>query len=376
MKFFKPIKKMHYQRFNPRLVWVGSALDAIYPLVAGFERTWVGKEPTIKDPLRILLLESHLIGDTVLMTPLIHALKLRFPEAEIHLLGNPWARDILGPLGLITSFISQKIPWATHDYSYKNLKAFIGCLKRLRETPFDLAIEPRGDARNVVVLWATGAKRRLGLGWTGATKYLTEVAPSPPWDAHLLDAKFSVLRPLGISGEPLAPTLMVDPAMRKSLPEILRPLRQRAGDRPLVGFHPGGSQIERCLDKEQQMTLLRSLWDEGYFPVILGSPAEKKALSLMMQTYGGQGAVFGEPLPMAMAFLQQVDGFLGMDSGPAHIAAALGTRTLVLVEPIKAGITTPRGPNSVWYPLKIDRPLTPAHYSEIMNSLKALMSRP
>ena len=365
-----------YQRFNPKLAWVGKALDALFPILALLFNRW-DEDPTtssgLTQPHRILLLESHLIGDTVLASSLLMALRARFPEAEIHVLGNPWAEDLLGGLGIADRFMAQKIPWALYDYSWGNLNELWAGLQALRLERYDLAIDPRGDARNAFLLWVIRARRRLGFACTGGRRFLTDVATSPPPRVALLDAKFAVLEPLGIPGPPLTPRLIPESsAMDKAL-QIMASLRTRHPG-PWVGFHPGASQPQRKWSLGKQISLLHALAAAGFPVLLLGTAAERPELEEVARRSGAGVQVFTAGLPEAMALLGQLDALIGMDSGPAHIAAALRTPLVVIVEPQKAGITTPRGVAGVeWVTPRSGAAVEAVATSDVIERLQALL---
>ena len=332
-----------FQRFNPKLRWLGGLLDAAYSAASTFRASPRAQGPLSKiTPEKVLVVESHLIGDTVLLIPVLDALRRRFSSAKIHVLGNPWIRDVLAESHLADRLIVQKIPWATYDYSPSNLRSLWHTIKLLRNEHYDLAIDPRGDARNCVLLWTTNAARRLGFGLTGAVRYLTDIAPAPAEDAPWLEAKYKVLEPLGVYGPPRSPLIACAPEpynLGKTFTEALK----RAHGGPVVAIHATGSQAQRRIAPSKELELLHALLGVQVTPVLIGSPAEEARLSSLADRLEGRVAIFTKSLPEALGLLANVDALIAIDSGPAHLAAALGTRTVVIVEQHKAGITTPRG---------------------------------
>jgi ADP-heptose:LPS heptosyltransferase len=321
-------------------------------------------------PRKLLVLESHLIGDTVLLVPILQALKDKYPNAELHVLGNPWIKDVLDDLRLVDRFILQKIPWATYDYSASNLRRVVRTIKLLRAEHYDLAIDPRGDARNAVLLWTTNAKRRLGFGMTGASRYLTDIAPAPAEKAPLLEAKYKVLEPLGIYGPPNPPAITCPPSAYEAGRVYTQALRQRHGGR-IVGFHAMGSQRQRQLSHTKQLEIGRALIKAGIVPILIGGPTDKLRLSAIRGELQEPATLLVEPLTRTMGVLANVDALIGVDSGPAHLAAALGTPTVVIVEAHKLGITTPRG-RVFLLPASSDKSFEDLAAAEVLHALAAL----
>jgi ADP-heptose:LPS heptosyltransferase len=328
---------------------LGGLLDLLQPgLDVLFNH---GDEPLPMDgpigslnPKQILVLESHMIGDSVLLAPLLASLRVRFPSASLDVLGNGWIKDVLQPLGIVDHFEVQRIPWSVYDHSLKNLYSLLQKALELRSRRYDLAIDPRGDARNAFLLWVIGAKRRLGFGCTGGVKFLTDIAESPRHDAHLLAAKYSVLAPLGIIGQPGAPRLVCSNQAEQSIQPFLSEI-SKFGNRTLLGFHPGASQVQRRLGVPQKVGILQGLASLGGNPILMGASSDRVELEMIASLSGLQSlSIFTGTLPQFMALLNHLSVMVGMDSGPAHLAAAMGTPTVVMVEAHKAGITTPMGP--------------------------------
>lgn len=368
-----------YRRFNPRLAYLGRLLDFVQPglniLINRRDGTGLTETPLSSfNPRRILVIESHLIGDTVLLAPLLKSLRTRFPAASLDVLGNPWAQDILGPLDLADHFELQRIPWSLYDYSIRNLRSLLKKVLELRSRQYDLSIDPRGDARNAVLLWLIGATRRLGFGFTGGVKFLTDVADSPRSDAHLLDAKFSVLVPLGIHGMAEPPSLICTDEAKLAIRPFLSELRAR-GPMPLLGFHPGASQVQRKLDIGQNIRILQGLVALGGIPVLIGTISERKELeSIATQACIQHVPIFTGTLPQFMALATHLTVMVGMDSGPTHLSSALGTPTVVLTEAHKVGITTPIGSHVRSVAPAPGKSLQDLEVAPVMEALEALLN--
>ncbi len=127
-------------------------------------RGWRGKHaPTIE---RVLVIEPWNIGDVVLATPLLIALRDQIPAARITLLARGYARELLEGSELVDEIIVANIPWTAPENKYRIdpavAKEMIGLVRRLRKERFDVTIDARMDVRSNFLAAATGATRRVG----------------------------------------------------------------------------------------------------------------------------------------------------------------------------------------------------------------------
>ncbi|MDP9200455.1 MAG: glycosyltransferase family 9 protein, partial [Gemmatimonadota bacterium] len=172
---------------------------------------------------RILVIEPWNIGDVVLATPFLRALRKRYPSAEISLLAKPHARDLLYGSGLVDEIIAYDLPWTAQKNKYalapsvmKEMRKLIHCL---RERHFDVTLDSRMDIRANFLAAMTGAPHRVGYDIGGGGWLLTDVLPSDRDDSHKIDDWLALLALLGdsqgsSSREQHLPTLVVTEAER------------------------------------------------------------------------------------------------------------------------------------------------------------------
>lgn len=326
---------------NPRKVWIARLADPLLRLLFRLSGQASRPVPQLDPDLQvdsILLLESHLLGDTVMAQPLIARLKERFPGARIELFAHPWAVELYEQEGGLSAVTAARFPWVTGPSGPKAYWTFLATVLRLRRKRFGLAIDPRGDLRNIFLLWLAGARFRLGVANSGGTYLLTHLAPGPAAPLHLLQEKFLALAPLGIHYAGEAPVLTARPESAAWVTQQW----PRQG-RPRVVIHPGASQAARRMTVDQALTIVKGCQDRGFEVILAGTPAESDFCQLIAGRAAQPVALAFLPLTRLMALLAASDHFVGTDSGPAHVAAALGVPTLALVEAAKAGLTAPQG---------------------------------
>lgn len=279
-------------------------------------------------PRKILVLESHLIGDVVMLTPLLQSLKKRFPNSQIDVWSNPWAAEILKHTDTVNKVIESKIPWGTRTYTLSNLMALAKTIRFIRREKFDLVVEPRGDLRNNFLVWLTGIPRRLGTNMTGGSYFLTDLAPTPRLNEPIPRARHGVLEPLGVSG--LAPyaTLRASPNVVDKVSVFLKGTKK---DAKKVVIHPGASLPYKRLSPERVAKIANILRERGYEVILMGAPSDSSLIASVQQNSGAPFKVFQKSLSDAIALFSLVDCFVGMDSGGAHLASAVGCPTVIIM---------------------------------------------
>ncbi|HEY4955393.1 MAG TPA: glycosyltransferase family 9 protein [Gemmatimonadaceae bacterium] len=310
------------------------AIDAIGPaLMPLLERLWPPRNDSSEAVRRILVIEPWLIGDVVLATPVLQALRERYPDAHISLLAKAHAEELLRNSGLVDDVIIADLPWTATTGKYRPSRyhrgAIAGLVSRLREARFDLTIDCRMDIRSNLVTFATGAPRRIGYAFGGGSYLLTDAVVATPDDHHKVRDWLALLRPL-VEGnvanditESLArrfkPRLSVTLDERAQAAARLRSLGFLEGDL-IVGIHPGASQPRRRWPLE----------DFAWVAEALGDRYSSKALVFLDPDGYGEGMrlpgarFLSTSLRELMAAMTQCDLLLCNDSGPMHVADALG----------------------------------------------------
>lgn len=311
---------------------------------------WRPRRDAGKGIRKILVIEIWLIGDVVLVTPLLQALRARFPHSRIALLAKPHAEELLRNSGLADEIITFDFPWTANKGKYRpsryDRRALASLIGRLRGEKFDLTIDCRMDVRSNVVAFATGAPRRIGYDFGGGSYLLTDALPAAPDDHHKVDDWLALLQPIDKGGwvqnavshaltEKFKPRLRVTPDERAEAARRLRSLGFLEEDL-IIGIHPGASQPRRRWPLEDFAWVADSL---------LARHSGKSLVFLDPENYGERMALQSDArflsttLRELMATLTHCDVLICSDSGPMHIADALGV-------PVVGVFTTG---NPVWH---------------------------
>ena len=281
-------------------------------------------------PERILVSELWHIGDVVIAMPFLAALRQLFPSAKITLLSKAHARDTLANTGLVDDVVSFDFPWTFLDEdrrpTLKELLQIPGVVRRLRREKFDLAFDCSRDGRNHLLLFLSGAARRIGFAFGGGDYLLTDAVPVGSLDRHRTEDWLRLLEPLEAKLPRAEPQLVVSDAERRWAEDFLR-RTGREKDEKLIAIHPGGSSrlkrwslqhFEALAEIAAAETGARILWLVD--PTGTGSDAKLPA-----------GSILARPsLRELIALLSHCDLLVSNDGGPMHLAAALGVPTFAV----------------------------------------------
>lgn len=275
----------------------------------------------------ILIVRAGALGDGLLTLPALAALRTRWPEAAITLLGP---RNLL-PFAEASGFIDTGL--AIEDEAGRAV---------LGDGPL-----PSARAGDLAVVWLrqwpdVAAQLRLA-GWKTVCG-----SPSLPTDGepgHVADHLFRALAPLGIGPSRPGHPLVVPPAARQRADKWWRQSGVPAGD--VVALHPGSGGRRKCWPPKQYADLAGQLLADGCRVLLCLGPAEDEAVGHWETFCSRQHGCYlaaGLDLPLLAGVLQRCAGFVGNDAGVTHLAAALGLPTVAIFGPTDPGRWAPLGP--------------------------------
>lgn len=310
---------------------------------------------------RILLIHPGPLGSLVMTTPVFHALKARLPDAHITVMVGPWAQEVVAGHPDVDRLLTCPFP-SFRAISAKGLKSYVLLIKTARQLSrerYDLAISlHRTTWWSASLLYLAGIPRRIGYITKSEIPFLTHPVPLPE-DEHLTVARLRIVSiGLQVSGyspleEPYTPErypLRFVPTAQER--EWVSQLLSREGispASPIVVIHPGTSVPVKLWRSEAwsrcATVLCRASSPASPLQIVLtGTPREQPLLQEIAQNI---------PTPVLMvtnatvgqlaALLDRSELVLGVDSGPLHLATALGTPTVRLYGPTKTSNYGPWG---------------------------------
>ena len=272
---------------------------------------------------RVALLKPSSLGDIVHSLPVLTALRRRYPRARLTWVVNRTYEPLLrGHRDLDDTLPVDRT--AVRSGLRAGAQSFVRLLGELRRRRFDLVIDLQGLFRSGLMTAVTGAARRVGLSTAreGAAWSYTDVVPVPPGDAlHAVDRYRLVAEALGAGGPPEFHVPVPEDARRWAW-EVLR-----ERPRPWLALGVGARWRTKRWPPEHFAALARRAQDHfGGTALLIGGPEEAEvARAVAARLAGPVGDFTGRTtLPRLAALLARADVMLANDTGPLHLAAALG----------------------------------------------------
>lgn len=283
---------------------------------------------------RILLVQLDHLGDAIISTALLPALKRTYPAAELHVLASPRAAEVFCRLPLVDrvhlcrDYRFDARPWR------RWLPATLLWALRLRRWRFDLGFDVRGELPLAALLWLAGVRRRIGWA-SGGGGFLLTASGQPQAGRHELAARRELLRAAGVDAatREIALPNWPDEAWADRL-VTSRMTAIADGDAPLVVLHLGAGTAAKRWPLEHWRTLVTRLLSQSSAALVLvGGNDDVERSRLAAQGYDSHRVLdlTGQLALVELAALcRRAALFVGADSGPAHLAAAVGTEVLAL----------------------------------------------
>jgi ADP-heptose:LPS heptosyltransferase len=322
---------------NQRLVRLARRLDFVWTALSKVVRT-VPTRAAMSKVDSILVIDLHLIGDMVMLLPLLEALRTRFPEARISLLAGPWSKAALAGSANLDDVIEYTAPWVKPQRFWSAILGYLSVARLLASTPRDLGIDVRGDVRQILLLWLAGCKRRVGFDFTGGAPLLTDIVFDDGVLRHLLDHHQRIAAHLGAwRGEEFTPSLTLTTEEKETARSIA----------PFIGFHFGASLPLRRLPTKEAAALI-TFNDRPDKHLVMFSASDMEAytaevLALLPSSTVARLEIWHGDLRGFIVKTSRATRMFTMDSGPAHISAALARDTVVFFGPNLPRYTSPRG---------------------------------
>ena len=270
---------------------------------------------------RILVVRYSALGDVVLATSILAPLRALFPAARIEWVTSPGAAPLLEGLPELA---------AVHRLGREGEAAPAALRARLRGR-FDLAIDLQEKAKSVLLVRAAAPRRLYFHRRTLGQALLSLLGRDRPVTrAHATRLYAEVLAPLGSVLAPGPLRIALSPRARAAGAEALHGAR-----RPLVAIAPGATWATKRWAPERFAAVADALHADGHGLVLCAGPADAAAVAAFRAALKAPLAADLTPLPVdAMAAaLGEVKLLVSCDSGPVHLATALGVPALVLFGP-------------------------------------------
>lgn len=302
--------------------------------------------PSGLQPTRILIVRLSAIGDTVHTLPLAAAIRKAHPDCHLGWLVEKPAAALLENNPLLNWVRVLPKGWLKHPGEIIRLR------RDLRQQSFEIAIDPQGLAKSAIAAYLSGAKTRIGFTRPAAR----ELAPLiynlrlPPQGIHAIDKMLSLLRGIGlVPPQPGAGEFVIPPPAagdRQAIAATLAAEKYRQG---FVLMGPWGSFPAKLwpLDRFRELAVLIRA-RTGLPSLILGHGESERAAIEKLSAAAPDALAPAPDLSLTgvAELARKAAYFVGCDSFPMHVAAAVGCRTFGLfgvTDPERLGPYGPKG---------------------------------
>jgi len=270
---------------------------------------------------RLLITRMSAVGDTITTLPLLCALRDHFPTANITWIVEKRASAVLKGHQDIDQLIVLDRLWLTSPSRLWTVR------RQLRALRIEIALDPQSRTKSALASWLSGAPVRIGCGGKHATElspYLNNrlIESERP---HVVDRTLALLRPLGIESPEVNFRVPIDDASRKTILSFIQRTHLSCG---FAVINPGAGWDSRLWPIRRYSSVARHLGRKRGLPTVVVWAGDRE-LAWAEQIVAGSGghALLAPKTTMIElgALLQSARMYIGSDTGPMHMAAAVGT---------------------------------------------------
>jgi len=272
---------------------------------------------------KILITRLSHIGDCVLTLPMVNRIKDRFPDSVISWAIESPTQKLLAGQSAVDEFIVVPKAWMKKPANWFELR------RQFKKRNFDIAIDPQGITKSAMLGWISGAKTRIGI----KGQWGRELSP---WlnnrlvqtsETHLVDRSFELLG--AIKGrESSRQAARYDFPLPDQAVDFCRSFLAKENLNRYSVINPGASWASKRWDNERFGSVGSWLFrHKGLRSVLTWAGPQERAMVDRIAKFDADAFVVAPStdLPQLAAMLSLADMFIGCDTGPLHIAAAVGT---------------------------------------------------
>jgi heptosyltransferase-2/heptosyltransferase-3 len=279
----------------------------------------------------VLVIKLCCIGDIIQLTPALRALKAG--GNEVHLICVKWVKEI-----------AQMVPFVDkiHTVDMKNLVSMADIVLKLRAEKYDLVINYHRDLKSYMFMAAIGAKYKAGFDWDMGKNFLDS---SFVFDSKLHETQryLSITRGLKIPDSGLYTELKAPD--KTGLSHKLVEDKIKVGIFPAGGNNPGTVMASKRWPAANFNELIKRFEKAGIAVYVFGAGFDAAVMNEAIKGTAAYSIISG--LTEMAFYVSKLDLFIACDTGPLHLAAALGIKTIGLYGPSSPEVFGAMGRNSL-----------------------------
>jgi heptosyltransferase-1 len=310
---------------------------------------------------RLLIVRLGAMGDVIHTLPAVHALREAFPQAHIGwLIEERWAellcapgasrrgmRSALRPLVDEVHAVNLKV-WGKSPFSISTLQRVAMVWNDVRDAGYDAAVDLQGAMRSAVLARLSGSRVVYGAAEP-------REAPASLWytrkvvahGRHVIEQNLSVAEELCENPKGSAPDVSCDFPRD---PQAEMRIEQRLAEYGVSGFailNPGAGWGAKRWPAERYGEVARKLADQGIRSILNCGPGEEELVRVVETASGGTARAMSCTISELIALTRRARLFIGGDTGPLHLAAALRVPVVAIYGPTDPARNGPYGTRSV-----------------------------
>lgn len=285
---------------------------------------------------RILIVRTSALGDIVHSLPVLTALRRRYPEARIGWVVEEGMSPLLEGHPDLDELLRVRLrPWRRRPFARETLREVRSFLDALDRFAPDAVLDLMGNHKAGLLAVLSASERRIGPAWRSRREPSSGIWINQgvePRGTHAVDRALSLAAALDVPPEPadFGPGKLF-----REKPELPDEARRVLGSGPFVLIHPGAGWINKTYPSARWGAAARELRARTGLPIhiALARGEERLAAEVEAASDGAVRAVAAPSIPILAALLRRASLVMGGDSGPTHLAHALGTPVLMLMGP-------------------------------------------
>lgn len=300
------------------------------------------------NPRNILVIDFGQLGDVVMSLPALRAIRDHFPDAQITVLVGKPAAEILSMAGYANIIVPVDRVALRDGSKIVSIARIIKLVSRVRKAKYDFVIDLNSFSETNILGFLSGAQYRLFSHRPGrSVDFLANFNPKPPRevkDNHLVDRYLDVLKSLGINNAERTPFLKTSNEADSVVESMLKKEKAQS-NALLVGLFPGAGHLDRRWPIERFAELADHLTrNQRVRVIVFGGPEEPDLIARNAHLFPASTIFFDRlTISQLAAALARLTVFVSNDTGPMHVAAAVGTSVVELIGRLTPNAYVPIG---------------------------------
>ena len=289
---------------------------------------------------KILVFKLDHIGDVLMITPALKALKSKYPNASLTVVVGSWSKDILKGNPDVEEILLYDAYWFNRNRNKKlDIKKTWGFIKELRKRRFDIFYSFRGDFMGILMGSLLRIPVRVAFNNGGGGFLLTHPI-TPIENIHQVEQFLNAIKGNGLTHKYSARDSDSDKKMKIAISEAERKFtatfigKYSGKNESFIGFHIGAGYLSKLWIPEKYGILIKRLHDElGFHAILVGGGEDRvivKRIESVIRETDSIDCTGIANIKETAALIEKCNLFIGNDSALVHIAAAIGIPVIVI----------------------------------------------